>query len=201
MIPFSDFQLSIPRLLVGLTLFAFLGCAAPPPVPERLEFLGYQGHVNEHQVVIQADSSQIFSVLTDFDRFVALIPADRMQLSKATPGPYKVGTVLRAETKYKIKLQWHSQVVRVQKDRLLVLQFQDGPFRGGYELWELKPQGSATRVSHTLVYNISNFLNRLVWVLKSGEKKHNTLTETTLQNLKLECEQEHPTNSVGGEGR
>lgn len=200
MIPFSDFQLWLPRLVVGLTLFAFLGCAAPPPVPERLDFLDFQGYVNEHQVVIQADSSQVFAVLTDFDRFVALIPADRVQLSKVTPGPYEVGTVLRVETKYKIKLQWDSQVVRVQKDRLLVLQFQDGPFRGGYEVWELNPQGNSTKVSHTLVYNISNFLDRLIWVLKRGEKKHNNLTEETLQNLKRECEQEHPTNSFGGKG-
>jgi ribosome-associated toxin RatA of RatAB toxin-antitoxin module len=200
MIPFSDFQLWLPRLVVGFTLFAFLGCAAPPPVPERLAFLDYQGQVNEHQVVIQADSSQIFEVLTDFDRFVDLIPADRIQLSKVTPGPYEVGTVLRAETKYKIQLQWESQVVRVQKDRLLVLQVQDGPFRGGYEVWELKPQGSSTKVSHTLVYNISNFFYRLVWVLKRGEKKHNNLTEATLQNLKLECEQEHLTISVRRKG-
>ena len=134
------------------------------------------------------------------DRFVNLIPSDRVQLSKVTPGPYEVGTVIRTETKYKIKLQWDSQVVRVLKDRLLVLQFQDGPFRGGYEVWELETQGSSTRATHTLVYNISNFLYRLVWVLKSGEKKHNTLTEETLQNLKLECEQEQHIHSVGGKG-
>ena len=183
-----------------MPLLAFLGCAAPPPVPERLEFLDYQGHVNEHHVVIQADSSQVFAVLTDFERFVTLVPADRVRLTKVTPGPYEVGTVIRAEMLYKVSLGWDSQVVKVQEDERLILQFQDGPFRGGYEVWELNPQGSSTKVSHTLVYNISNFLYRLVWVLKRGEQKHNTLTQATLQNLKLECEQEHATNSVGGEG-
>lgn len=171
-------------------VLAFLGCATPPPVPERLEFLNYQGYVNEHHTLIQAPTSRVFDVLTDFDRFVTLVPSDRVQLSKVTPGPYQVGTTIRAETIYKIKLNWNSKVVQMQKDRLLILQFQDGPFRGGYEVWELKPQGSSTRASHTLVYNISNFFYRLVWMLKRGERKHNTLTEVTLLNLKRECEEE-----------
>ena len=176
-------------LLAGLMALILLGCATPPPVPERLEFLNYQGHVNEHHTLIMASPSQVFTVLTDFDRFVTLIPTDRIALSKVTPGPYQIGTTIRAETMYKIKLSWHSRVVRMEKDRLLVLQFQDGPFRDGYEVWELRPQGSCTRVSHTFVYNISNVLYRLVWVVKRGEQKHNTLTEVTLQNLKRECQE------------
>ncbi|MGW8223195.1 MAG: SRPBCC family protein, partial [Syntrophobacteria bacterium] len=148
-----------------------------------------QGQVNEHHTFIQAPPSRVFDVITDFDRFVTLIPSDRVQLRKVTPGPYQVGTAIRAETIYKIKLIWDSQVVQIQKDRFLVLQFHSGPFRGGYEVWELKAKGSCTRVSHTLVYNISNFFYRLVWLLKQGERKHNTLTEVTLLNLKRECEE------------
>ena len=173
-------------VIVALVL---TGCATPPPVPERLEFLNYQGQVNEHHTLIQAPPSRVFDVLTDFDRFVTLIPSDRVQLKKVTPGPYQVGTTIRAETIYKIRLIWDSRVVQIQKDRFLVLQFQSGPFRGGYEVWELKAKGSCTRVSHTLIYNISNFFYRLVWLLKQGEKKHNTLTEVTLLNLKRECEE------------
>jgi ribosome-associated toxin RatA of RatAB toxin-antitoxin module len=128
-------------------------------------------------------------MLTDFDRFVTLIPSDRVQLRKLTPGPYQVGTAIRTETIFKIRLSWDSQVVQIQKDHLLVLQFQNGPFKGGYGVWELKARGSCTRVTHTLVYNISNFFYRLVWLLKQGERKHNTLTEVTLLNLKRECEE------------
>ena len=179
-----------PSLFVlALAVLALTGCATPPPVPERLEFLKYQGQVNEHHTFIQAPPSRVFDVLTDFDRFVTLIPSDRVQLRKVTPGPYQVGTAIRAETIYKIKLNWDSQVVQIQKDHFLVMQFQSGPFRGGYEVWELKAKGSCTRVSHTLVYNISNFFYRLVWLLKQGERKHNTLTEVTLLNLKRECEE------------
>ena len=175
--------------ILGLMGFALHGCATPRPVPKRLEFLNYQGQVNEHHIIIQAPPSRVFDVLTDFDRFVTLIPSDRVRLKKVTSGPYQVGTTIRAETVYKIKLNWDSQVVQLQKDRSLVLQFQSGPFRGGYEVWELKVRGSCTRVSHTLVYNISNFFYRLVWQLKRGERKHNTLTDVTLLNLKRACEQ------------
>jgi ribosome-associated toxin RatA of RatAB toxin-antitoxin module len=185
----SGFPLRLKGLLVGIAVLTLHGCATPPPVPERLEFLNYQGQVNEHHTFIQAPPSRVFDVITDFDRFVTLIPSDRVQLRKVTPGPYQVGTAIRAETIYKIKLIWDSQVVQIQKDRFLVLQFHSGPFRGGYEVWELKAKGSCTRVSHTLVYNISNFFYRLVWLLKQGERKHNTLTEVTLLNLKRECEE------------
>ncbi|MGD8438368.1 MAG: SRPBCC family protein [Syntrophobacterales bacterium] len=185
----SGSPLRLRVLLAGLIVLILLGCATPPPVPERLEFLNYQGHVNEHHALIQALPSHVFAVLTDFDRFVSLIPSDRVQLSKVTPGPYQVGTTIRAETMYKIKLSWESKVVNLEKNRLLVLQFQNGPFRDGYEVWELRPQGSCTRVSHSFVYNISNFFYRLVWVFKRGEEKHNTLTEVTLLNLKRECEE------------
>jgi len=185
----SGSLLRLRGLFAGLMALILLGCATPPPVPERLEFLNYQGQVNEHHILIQASPSQVFAVLTDFDRFVTFIPSDRVELSKVTPGPYQVGTTIRAETMYKIKLSWHSKVVQMEKDRLLVLQFKDGPFKDGYEVWELSPQGSCTRVSHTFVYNTSNLLYRLVWVFKRGEKKHNTLTEVTLLNLKRECEE------------
>ena len=176
-------------LVLTLVVLALPCCATPPPVPERLEFLNYQGQVNEHRILIQASPSQVFAVLTDFDRFVTLIPNDRIELSKVSPGPYQVGPTIRAETMYKIRLSWDSKVVHLEKDRLLVLQFQNGPFRDGYEVWELRPQGSCTRLSHTFVYNISIVLYRLVWVFKRGEKKHNTLTEVTLLNLKRECQE------------
>ncbi len=185
------FSLSARRsiFILGLVVLALNGCGTPSPVPKRLELLNYQGQVNEHHIIIQAPPSRVFDVLTDFDRFVTLIPSDRVRLKKMTPGPYQVGTTIRAETIYKIKLNWDSKVVKLQKDRSLVLQFQSGPFRGGYEVWQLEVAGSCTRVSHTLIYNISNFFYRLVWLLKQGEKKHNTLTDVTLLNLKRECEE------------
>jgi len=184
-------SLSGSRLILVTVIVALLltSCATPPDIPERLEFLNYRGQVNEHHTLIQAPPSRVFQILTDFDRFVTLIPSDRVQLRKLTPGPYHVGTAIRTETIYKIRLSWDSQVVQIQKDHLLVMQFQNGPFKGGYGVWELKATGSCTRVSHTLVYNISNFFYRLVWLLKQGERKHNTLTEVTLLNLKRECEE------------
>jgi ribosome-associated toxin RatA of RatAB toxin-antitoxin module len=171
---------------VGLTV---VSCATAP-VPERLRFLGYQGRVNEHEIFIQAPPSHVFALLSDFDRFAALVPSDRVQITKVSPGPYRIGTVIRTETRYKINLRWNSQVVEKQADRLVVLKFLDSIFRDGYEVWELRPEGTGTVVSHAIVYNVANFLYRALWVLKRGERKHNALVEATLLNLKRVCETE-----------
>ena len=179
----SHFRLTF---IYFMSLF-LLGCAAAP-VPNRLQFLGYQGHVNDHQIVVRAPAPHVYSLLTDFDTFASLIPSNRILVTKVTPDPMDIGTITSTETGYKIKLRWHSKVVEKKADRLIVLQFQDGIFHGGYEVWNLQPEGNATRVSHTIVYNISNPVYRLLWMLKHGESKHDVLVEATLLHLKERCE-------------
>ncbi|NVM22805.1 MAG: SRPBCC family protein [Desulfobacterales bacterium] len=188
----KHFKIAFVRLrrwaacLVAVTL---VGCATAP-VPERLQFLEYQGSVNEHDIFIQAPPSRIFALLTDFDRFPALLPSDRIQMTKVSPEPYRIGTVIRTQTRYRISLRWNTQVVAKQADRRLVLQFLDGIFRDGYEIWELRQEGTGTRVSHAIVYNIANFLYHTFWVLKRVESRHDALIEDTLLNLKQACEAE-----------
>lgn len=177
-------DLSLSGVLLALVLS---GCAKPA-VPEGLRHLGYQGWTNEHHTTIDASPKQIFSILTDFDRFPRLVPSDRIQVSKETPGPYGIGTVIRTQTGYKIKVSWTTKVVDLEDCRRIVLQFQEGMFRGGYEIWELQPDGERTRVSHTIVFNLSNFVYRVLWVVKDVESKHNILVEATLQNLKRASE-------------
>jgi ribosome-associated toxin RatA of RatAB toxin-antitoxin module len=166
-------------ILIG-TLF---GCVKPI-VPARLHYLGYAGRVNEHHIAIDAPPERIFSILTDFDRFPGLVPSDRIRVSKVTAGPYGVGTVIRTQTGYQIKVSWTARVVDVQEGRRIVLQFQEGMFRGGYEIWELQEEGERTHVSHTILFNIANVIYRVLWVLKDVESKHDTLVEATLSNLK-----------------
>jgi len=176
-------------MMAGFVSLVLPGCATTP-VPERLLFLGYNGKVNEHSVLVQAPPSRVFSVLTDFDQFAQLVPGTNIRVTKITPGPISVGTVIRTETGYRIKLRWHSQVVEKQRDQMLVLRFLDGIFRDGYEIWGIQPTDSGTQVSHTLLYNISSPPYRLLWILKDVENKHNVLVEATLQNLKQRCETE-----------
>ncbi|MHC1742430.1 MAG: type II toxin-antitoxin system RatA family toxin [Syntrophobacteraceae bacterium] len=173
-------------LLPALSL-ALSGCAKPA-LPQGLQHLAYPGRTNEHHIVIEAPPERIFSILTDFDRFPGLVPSDRIRVSKQTGGPYGVGTVIRTETGYKIKVSWTTRVVDFQECRKITLQFQEGMFRGGYEIWDLEPDGEKTRVSHTILFNLSNFIYRILWVLKDVESKHNILVEATLHNLKRASE-------------
>jgi uncharacterized membrane protein len=171
----------------GLIALLVTGCATAP-VPERLQFLGYEGNVNEHSILIHSPPSKVFSILTDFDQFSQLAPQPYIRLTKVTPGPVSVGTVFCTETGYKIKTRWQSQVVEEHKDEMLILRFMNGIFSGGYEVWEIQPMRAGTKVSHTILYNISSFPYRILWVLKNIENKHNALVEATLQKLKDHCE-------------
>jgi ribosome-associated toxin RatA of RatAB toxin-antitoxin module len=166
-----------------LLICTLTGCVKPI-VPARLDYLGYAGRVNEHRIAIDAPAERIFSILTDYDRFSCLVPSDRIRVSKETAGPYGVGTVIRTQTGYQIKVSWTARVIDVQEGRRIVLQFQEGMFRGGYEIWELREEGERTHVSHTILFNIANVIYRVLWVLKDVESKHDTLVEATLRNLK-----------------
>ena len=183
--------LGLRALVVSAVALRLLGCTTTN-VPERLQVFGYQGHVNEHRIYIQAPASRIFRFLTDFDKFSAIVPSERVRLTKLTPGYYGIGTIIRTETIYKIKMSWNCQVVEMQDSCMIVLKFQDGIFRGGYEVWEILPEGSGTCLSHTIIYNTANILYHCIWVLKRGENKHDALVEATLLNLKRACENEFP---------
>ncbi len=180
------------RIHLGPWILLFLCAAcAKPMVPTRLDYLHYNGRVNEHRIAIQASPDRIFAILTDGDQFPHLVPGDRIRVTKITPEPYGVGTQIRTQTGYRIKLSWTSSVVDLQPGRRITLQFQNGIFNGGYEIWELQPMGDQTLVSHTILFNLSNFIYRVLWVVKNVEEKHNTLVEGTLCNLKQAAESPH----------
>jgi ribosome-associated toxin RatA of RatAB toxin-antitoxin module len=174
--------------LCGLLSLCLCSACAKHTIPARLQYLHYEGQVNEHHIMIQAPPERIFAILTDEDRFPGLVPCDRIRVSCVTQRPYRVGTLIRTQTGFKIKISWLSKVVDLAPPRRITLQFQDGIFRGGYEVWELEPVGDQTMVSHTILYKLSNFMYRLLWSVKNVEEKHNSLVENTLHNLRRTAE-------------
>jgi hypothetical protein len=68
-------------------------------------------------------------------------------------------------------------------DRKIRIQFLDGFFAGGTEIWELESVGEYTRVTHIIIVQPKGFLRRLAWVLKV-RLKHNKMIEALLDNLK-----------------
>jgi hypothetical protein len=67
-------------------------------------------------------------------------------------------------------------------DRKIRIQFLDGFFAGGTEIWELESVGEYTRVTHTIIVKPKGLVSQLAWILKV-RLKHNKMVEALLDNL------------------
>ena len=72
-------------------------------------------------------------------------------------------------------------------DSKIRLQFLDGFFAGGTEIWELEGDGEYTKVTHTIIVQPRGILKKAAWVLKV-RLKHDRMTEALLDNLKRASE-------------
>jgi len=165
----------------------FVGCCTTP-IPDRFRYLNFKGNINKHSRLIKANSKMIFDAITDNATFKTLYPANRIEVSKISDGPYVVGTMLNTQTKYFVKLSWDSRVIEIVPDQKIVLRFINGVLKGGYEIWELNKTGEYTEVTHTMLYKVNGFFPSLIWVLKKGDRKHDYLVEETLDKLKEKAE-------------
>jgi hypothetical protein len=52
---------------------------------------------------------------------------------------------------------WNSKVKAVVQDRKIRLQFLDGFFAGGTEIWELESLGECASVTHTIIVQFKGF--------------------------------------------
>ena len=169
-----------------VTVF-FVGCSTTP-IPDRFRYLNFKGNTNQHNRLIKANSKVIFDAITDNTTFKTLYPANCIEVSKISDGPYAVGTILNTHTKYFVKLSWDSQVIEIVADQKIALRFINGVLKGGYEIWELNKTGEYTEVTHTMLYKVNGFFPSLIWVLKKGDRKHDYLVEKTLAKLKEKAE-------------
>jgi hypothetical protein len=80
------------------------------------------------------------------------------------------------------ELDWTSRVEELIPDRKIRIQFLDGFFAGGTEIWELESVGEYTRVTHTIIVKPKGLVSQLAWILKV-RLKHNKMVEALLDNL------------------
>jgi len=139
------------------------------------------GERNRHARWIAVPPERIYAILTDSEAFTRLIPP-YTRVAFDTPPPYRPGTRLTIHIDHLIKLTWHSQVRRIELNRRIELEFLDGLFQGGTEIWELKPEKSGTWVTHSIIVAPRGFL-RLIWNWK-GRARHDVLAEQLLDRLK-----------------
>ena len=186
------FLLRLNRQFSGVLYFIFLmflltGCSAKHN-HTYAKYSQYKGEINQHTRLIQAESRRIFYILTHQDSFNSICPKGTI----VTFGhilPYQVGTLVSTEIDHIFKLLWQSQVEEIKQNKNIRLQFLNGFFEGGTEIWELEPENEFTRVTHTIIVHPQGFFKNLAWNLKV-RRKHNKMVETVLENLKRAAESE-----------
>jgi hypothetical protein len=103
------------------------------------------------------------------------------------PPPYQVGTLVKTRIKHIFGMNWSSIVREMIQDRKIRLQFLDGFFAGGTEMWELESVGEYTRATHTIIVQPKGPFKKLAWNLKVRQK-HNKIVEAFLDNMKRALE-------------
>lgn len=168
-------------------IFLLLGCSTKYSVTSD-KYAQYEGEVNQHTRLIRSDAGRIFRILTHEETFKAVCPPGTMVTYEA-PLPYQQGTLVATQIDHIFKLQWRSQVVELIPDQKIRLQFLDGFFAGGTEIWELEPEKGSIKTTHTIIVRSHGFLKKLAWSLKV-RGKHDKMTEAFLDNLKRIAETE-----------
>jgi hypothetical protein len=169
--------------LISILLFfvCFPGCASKYMVSSS-KYPQYDGEINQHVRMIKAEKQKIFHILTDATSFRAICPEGTIVTHESAP-PYRVGSRIKTEIDHIFNLKWHSQVMEVVPGERVRLQFVDGFFAGGTEIWELESIGEFTRTTHTIIVKVNGFLKKFAWGLKV-RRKHDNMVEIFLDNLK-----------------
>ena len=146
----------------------------------------YRGEINQHTRLISAKRKRIFQIITQEEAFREICPKGTIVIHESPP-PYRVGTVIKTRIVHIFELDWTSRVEELIPDRKIRIQFLDGFFAGGTEIWELESVGEYTRVTHTIAVQPEGFLRKWAWILKV-RLKHNKMVEALLDNLEKASE-------------
>ncbi|MBL7178865.1 MAG: SRPBCC family protein [Desulfobacterales bacterium] len=179
-----DRNLKAQRLLLVffVCIFLFLPGCSTKPIVTSAEYSRYEGEINQHTRLIRTDRHRIFRILTSADTFKAICPQGTIVTYEA-PLPYRTGTFVHTKIDHIFKLTWRSRVEEVICDHTIRLQFLDGFFAGGTELWKIEPEDAFTRVTHTIIVRPRGLFKKLAWSLKV-RRKHDKMLEALLDNLK-----------------
>ena len=166
------------RILLFLSLF---GCSTKYIIKSP-NYATYKGEINQHTRLIRSERNQIFQILTKEEAFKEICPKGTI-VTYEFPLPYQVGTIIKTRIAHIFEFDWDSRVEEVILDRKIRIQFLDGFFTGGTEIWELDSVGEYTRVTHTIIVQPKGFFKKLAWILKV-RLKHDKTIEALLDNLR-----------------
>lgn len=167
-------------LSICVLILCLFGCSTKYTVKSP-EYDVYGGEVNQHTRLIQAERSRIFQILAQEEMFKKICPKGTI-VTYEPPLPYQAGTLVRTKIDHIFKLEWLSRVEEVIPDTKIRLQFLDGFFAGGTEIWKFESIGESTRVTQTIIVKPKGFVRKMFWGLKV-RLKHNKMVETFFDNL------------------
>ncbi len=172
--------------IAALLILVFLQGCSTKHIVTSPEYAGYGGEVNRHSRPISAERDQIFQIITDEEEFRNICPEGTI-VSHESPLPYQVGTIVKTKIDHIFTLDWKARVMEIIPGRKIRLQFLDGFFSGGTEIWEFQEDGDGTRISHIVIVNSGGIIRKIFWSLKV-RRKHDKMVEVFLDNLKKVCE-------------
>ena len=169
-------------LLAALLLFLSLyGCSTKYTIKSP-QYNEYEGEINHHTRLIRAERNRIFRILTQEKAFKEICPKGII-VTHESPPPYRVGLLIKTRILHIVTLDWNSRVEEIIPDKKIRLEFLNGFFAGGTEIWELDSVDEYTRVAHTIIVQPKGFFKHLAWILKV-RRKHDIIIEALLDNLK-----------------
>lgn len=139
------------------------------------------GEPNQHVRLIDASPERIFKILTHQESFTALVPEYAAVTFDSET--YSVGTRLTTHINHLLEFTWHSQVQEIVPNQKIRLEFMDGLFMGGAEIWEMQPHAEKTLVMQTIVVAPRGWIRKFIWNLKA-RRRHNIMVEKFLDSLK-----------------
>ena len=169
-------------LLAALLLFLSLHGCSTKYIVTSPRYNQYEGEINQHTRLIRAEKNLIFRILTQEKAFKEICPNGIIVTHESSP-PYRVGLLIKTRIVHIVKLDWNSRVEEIIPDEKIRLQFLNGFFTGGTEIWELDSVDDYTRVAHTIIVQPKGFFKHLAWILKV-RLKHDKIVEALLDNLK-----------------
>jgi ribosome-associated toxin RatA of RatAB toxin-antitoxin module len=161
-----------------------VGCSTPQTAFYKT-YPQYHGETNQHKRLIAAPPDQIFDILTSQSTFVQLVP-EYTHVTFDTDN-YGVGTRLTVKIDHLLKFMWHTRVKEVVPNKRIRLEFLDGLFKGGAEIWELEPQEGKTLVLQTIVVEPRGWIRQFIWNFKARER-HDAMVKKFLDGLKAMAE-------------
>jgi ribosome-associated toxin RatA of RatAB toxin-antitoxin module len=161
-----------------------VGCSTPQTALYKT-YPHYHGEANQHKRLIAAPPGQIFGILTNQSTFTQLVP--EYTCVTFDTDTYGIGTRLTVKIDHLLKFTWHTQVKEVIPNKRIRLEFLDGLFKGGAEIWELEPQDGNTLVLQTIVVKPRGWIRQFIWNFKA-RNRHNAMTEKFLDDLKVMAE-------------